>query len=377
MSQSPDRLFFGATLLKAGAGGIARVARMTARSLIESNFKTDVYSLLDGNPAEISEQAIPTAHGNRARFIFKCSLASLNHTHFIYDAVGIARAHGKFALRQRPYAVWIHGIEVWSALSEERRQVLQQASLVLSNSSFTLQRVQEMHGELPQARLCWLATEDDDIPTMLPDRSGPPTVLIVGRVDEDRFEKGHQELIHAWPKVTAAVPDARLVMAGSGSGYQRLLDEVKSSSAARSIDVLGYVPEEKINELWLKSHIFAMPSRKEGFGIVYAEAMRFGLPVIASVHDAGAEVNLHGQTGFNVNLDRPGELEDQIITLLRNPDLAHSLGQAGQRRWFQNFRYSAFNTRFSRHFGEFVGARGQITEVAPASKARTGSSKMS
>jgi phosphatidylinositol alpha-1,6-mannosyltransferase len=98
--------------------------------------------------------------------------------------------------------------------------------------------------------------------------------------------------------------------------------------------------------VWTECNVFAMPSRGEGFGLVYIEAMRHGLPVIASVHDAAPEVNLDGVTGYNVNLDRPDELGDRVIHLLRDEDSAARMGDAGRRRWAEHFRYSAFRDRF-------------------------------
>jgi phosphatidylinositol alpha-1,6-mannosyltransferase len=79
--------------------------------------------------------------------------------------------------------------------------------------------------------------------------------------------------------------------------------------------------------------------------LVYVEAMRYGLPVIASLHDAGQEVNVHGVTGLNVNLDRDGELADALIELLRAPDQLQRMGTAGQQRWSTHFCRSAFERR--------------------------------
>ena len=106
--------------------------------------------------------------------------------------------------------------------------------------------------------------------------------------------------------------------------------------------------------VWAETSAFAMPSRGEGFGLVYIEAMRHGLPVIGSVHDAAPEVNLEGQTGYNVNLDRPEELPERIIHLLKEPDHAAALGQNGRQRWTEHFCYSAFRNRFSPLLAEFL-----------------------
>ena len=126
------------------------------------------------------------------------------------------------------------------------------------------------------------------------------------------------------------------------------------SPASARIEFLGFVPEEAMDELWSKTTVFAMPSRGEGFGLVYIEAMRFGIPVVASTHDAGREVNIDGRTGYNVDMDSPSELPERLIHLLANPDLAAALGQAGARRWYDEFRFSAFQERFIPFLNEFL-----------------------
>jgi phosphatidylinositol alpha-1,6-mannosyltransferase len=168
--------------------------------------------------------------------------------------------------------------------------------------------------------------------------------------------KGHKELIACWPRVVAAVPDAVLTIAGGGQGLEAYRRLAANSPAAEHIEFTGLVPEAKMEELWAQATVFAMPSRGEGFGLVYIEAMRHGLPVIASVHDAGQEVNLDGETGYNVNLDKPEELPERIIYLLRNPHVAEGLGRNGRKRWADHFRYSAFRARFRPLLREFLGA---------------------
>ncbi|HUS95572.1 MAG TPA: glycosyltransferase, partial [Hyphomicrobiaceae bacterium] len=83
----------------------------------------------------------------------------------------------------------------------------------------------------------------------------------------------------------------------------------------------------------------------EGFGLVFAEAMRHGLPVLASDDDASQEVNVDGVTGFNVSrADRSG-IVDRIVTLLGEPECAAVMGEAGLDRWQKNFCFSAFQAR--------------------------------
>ena len=77
----------------------------------------------------------------------------------------------------------------------------------------------------------------------------------------------------------------------------------------------------------------AMPSLEEGFGLVFIEAMRRGVPVIASDVDAGREVNVDGVTGFTLSRDKPDEIAQAVISLLRDRDACvHRRRRRARRR---------------------------------------------
>jgi phosphatidyl-myo-inositol dimannoside synthase len=349
------RIALGAGTLAAGRGGIARVARMSAAAMLGAGYEVLLTSYLDNVPEVIaSASSSDVARGRKLRFVALCHLAALRASHVLYDSAGIARAHPRVPGLRRPYAVWMHGIEAWDSLRPKAAVALRAAGLVLVNSHYTLERFQNLHGNLPTARVCWLATEDDEPPATSTPRSRPPTALIVGRIDAGESYKGHAELVVAWPHVVRAVPQARLLVVGSGSGLASLRELVEVSPVASSIEVFGAVSDAEMAPLWQRATVFAMPSRGEGFGLVYIEAMRHGLPVIASVHDAGQEVNLHGETGFNVDLDREGNLIQRLIALLVDRELAASMGECGRRRWREHFGFSNFKQRFLPLFEEFV-----------------------
>lgn len=346
--------FVGGATFEVGGGGIARVARMTAQALFANRCDLEVLSLLDNEPVNLGAHYTHTVRGSKLRFLTRCRIAMINYRHFVYDAAGVARAHGSIFGFNRPYAVWMHGIEVWDSLRPATRAVLENADLCIVNSEFTLNRYRETHGDLPTARVCWLATEEDTPPAKLANFEGPPIVMILGRIDKREDYKGHAELIASWPYVISKIPDAQLLIVGGGSGLDNIINLVRASPVARSIRCTGFVREADLPFLWQRTHVFAMPSRQEGFGIVYAEAMRYGVPVIASVHDAGQEINVHGQTGFNVDLERVDELPYSLIALLRSPDLSSKMGHAGHERWRHNFCQSAFRSRLIPIMKEFI-----------------------
>jgi phosphatidylinositol alpha-1,6-mannosyltransferase len=93
----------------------------------------------------------------------------------------------------------------------------------------------------------------------------------------------------------------------------------------------------------------------EGFGLVYVDAMRHGVPVIASLDDAGQEVNVDGLTGFNVSLTDSARLTEVLVRLLGNPDLARQIGDAGRLHWGKHYTFDAFKARFLKATSGFLG----------------------
>jgi phosphatidylinositol alpha-1,6-mannosyltransferase len=325
---------------------MARLGRLVARVLAEERAagRVEVGGALLADAGPPPEVALPLVgcRGSRFRFVWNTWLAAGGHDYFLYNFAGLARAHNRLPGLRRPFATFLVGIDVWEQAHPARARWARRADLLVSISGHTRERAERAHGGLGHARVCWLATEED-APAERRPRPHPPTALIVGRVDERENYKGHDELLAAWPRVSRQVPGARLLVVGAGPGLAGLRARAAGLAGAQ---FRGFVLEARMQGVWDEADVFAMPSRGEGFGLVYAEAMRQGLPVIASAHDAGAEINLDGVTGFNVDLGRPDELGDRLIELLSDAALRRRQGEAGLARWAEHFRYSAFHGRF-------------------------------
>ena len=352
--QKKVRLAVAAENFSAGHGGISRLARLMTKSILRNRYPLKAISLSDRVPPSDLGVPIRACATSRFSFVINCSLAAFQTDRFLFDFAGMARVNQYLLGPRRPFAVWMAGVEVWEDLRPDRRAALDAASLRLAISSYTRDRAARVHGRYGDAKVCWLATDTDDEPRQRAGSiSGPPTVLLVARIDE--ADKGHLALINAWPEVIAAVPEARLVLVGGGSHYEQMSNLARRSPAGSRIELPGFVPEERMSEYWQRAHVYAMPSRVEGFGIAYVEAMRHGLPIIASCEDAGQEINADGVTGFNIRLDRTGELAARIIELLRNPDLATQFGHQALQRWRDHFTFSRFHERFSAILDDWTG----------------------
>ena len=354
------RIFLGAESFFAGRGGIARLARLTAKVLgeeaVAGRLDVSCLALSDEVPSNEFGVNARTAKGSRVRFVYEANRAALRCTHFVYDFLGMARAHCRIPLLTRPFMVWICGVDVWENAAPHRIDWARRANTLLSISNYTRERADLTHGGFERAKVCWLGTETNEPAAARKPMDRPPTVLILGRMNEREGYKGHAELIECWPKVVSQVPDARLVIAGSGPGEESIQRLASMSPSAARIQFRGFVPEDKMDALWAEASVFAMPSWGEGFGLVYIESMRHSVPVIASIHDAGQEINLDEETGYNVNLDHPDELTERLIDLLKNPKRALEMGRKGQERWREHFSFSAFQGRFLPLLQGFVDA---------------------
>ncbi len=158
---------------------------------------------------------------------------------------------------------------------------------------------------------------------------GSPVIFSVARlVPHKRIDR----LIEIMPSVLAAVPGARLVIAGTGDEEERLREMIAESPASDSITMLGMVsPDEKF-ECYARSDVFALATDYEGFGLIFLEANAFGKPVVATRVGGVPEAVEHGVCGLLVEPGDSQALADAIIRLLSNSEEARRLGECGRRR---------------------------------------------
>jgi len=298
-------------------------------------------------PASASGAARPSAAA-KARFA-----ASVLTTHArgavswtLYSHLALARLQPWLAGRfSRPYAIFLHGIEAWRPLSSAEALAVKGASLLIANSSYTARRLRAMHDWIGPIAECALALPDAPGLSARAPRTSAPTVLIVARMSAAERYKGHDQLLEAWPAVTAQVPDARLLVVGDGDDASRLKGKAAALGVNGSVTFTGFVSDGVLDELYAQASVFAMPSRDEGFGLVYLEAMRRGIPCIGSIHDAAGDVIVDGQTGYLVDQGDVSAIAGRIVHLLETPSIGVEMGARGRERLVQCFGYERFRDR--------------------------------
>jgi len=183
------------------------------------------------------------------------------------------------------------------------------------------------------------------------------TIFFVGRFEE---EKGVLQLLRAYARLLDRHPDATLVIGGTtGFGVHRETDYVREvrglaqsliSSRNARIHFPGYIHHDKDLPAWFqRAAVFASPSLfQEPFGLVNAEAMACGTPVVGS--NRGGLPEVLGDAGILVNPDAEEEFASALSNILERPDYRASLGCAGYRRCRQMFDWDII----ARHWASFL-----------------------
>jgi asparagine synthase (glutamine-hydrolysing) len=223
---------------------------------------------------------------------------------------------------QLRYYLVAHGIEVWRPFNISERIALRGASGILCVSEFTRQEVMKRI-KLRPGRVTVLPNALDPffkISPGAPIAGSPPVILTVSRLTYGNRYKGVEHLINAMPAVVEAIPGAKLRVVGRGDDLPRLQSVAhKLGLISRgAIEFLGAVPDAQLNEQLAACRIFALPSKSEGFGLVYIEAMARGRPCVGARAGATPEI-ITEDTGMLAEYgDLPGIAAACVAALRRD-----------------------------------------------------------
>jgi glycosyltransferase involved in cell wall biosynthesis len=137
------------------------------------------------------------------------------------------------------------------------------------------------------------------------------------RLSSTEKYKGYDLVIAALPSILKQYPNTRYFLAGKPDAAEeaRILGLIEANGVKGKVVLLGYIKEEEISDHYLLADAFIMPSRKEGFGIVFIEAMACGLPVIAGNQDGSVDALQNGELGCLINPQNQQEIIDSVVAV--------------------------------------------------------------
>jgi glycosyltransferase involved in cell wall biosynthesis len=179
-------------------------------------------------------------------------------------------------------------------------------------------------------------------------------LLSVGRFNDPR--KNVRMLFDAYSRLRKERPDApRLVLAGEVGPLDSDLDYAESLGITRHLEIFQKVPLEKLRSLYQNAALFLLSSNEEGFGLVIAEAMACGLPVVSTGCGGPETLVVEGVTGHLTPVGDAEALKKRVAELLDDPEKRARFGAAGRARAVDKFSLEAAGKIFLQRYDALLG----------------------
>ncbi len=353
----------------ASPGGVQRAGRLTAAAIASfADQRREQCLFLSLNdppnksPLPLGSQQIVFHGFDRFKVLFLKSawLAARKELSFIaafHPNLAPVAAALKVRNPAARMAVFAHGIEVWNPLPLLRRRALLFSDAIFAPSADTARHVALDQG-VPAPKVVTLPWSlgpefTGQIPS--PKHPLPPgfpsgkIILTVGRWEAGEAYKGADHLIQALPLLLGEFMDLQLVLVGSGTDVPRL------QSIARNLNVDGHVrflhalTNQELSAAYQACDVFALPSRGEGFGLVFLEAMSHGKPVIGGAHGGATDIIADGADGFLVPYGDVPKLAEKAALLLRDQRLRAAMGAAAFQTVLKQYTFDRFRNSLHAH----------------------------
>jgi len=278
---------------------------------------------------------------------FDSDLVIFGHVNFSPLAILVEKKIKKFLI--------VHGTDVWDRLPIFKRVGASIMNKVLSVSKYTANEMIKQN-ELDENKFFIFPNTLDpfygeNINLKTKKELGLPEgkiMLSVSRLYRGEDHKKIDLVIETMPEVFKTTPNVFYVIIGDGSDRKRLEDLALNNNVSKNVIFAGRVNDDLLPSYYNASDFFVLPSLQEGFGIVFLEAMFYSKPCIGARAGGIPEVITENKTGF---LSEPNDKESLIkciLKLINNDDLRKGMGEAGEKRFKENFSFQAFKNRLER-----------------------------
>jgi glycosyltransferase involved in cell wall biosynthesis len=342
---------------RANKGGISRVAHLMAGSI-----KFDMILSLYGNhhTVPVSKSNIRFFNGNKILFsIALLKIVFLKKPSFIiFDHLNIARILSIIpAAFFKEAAVFLHDEEAWCTVSGLRKKALDKCFRLLCNSEYTRKRFLSSNPRYQsKTRTCLLA----GVPAAFTENIKPdhqldlwlnqerPFLLFVSRLWKVHRYKGYMELLEAFRIHYEHSKNAsmRLALIGNGDDEPAVRTFISDHGLQDHIHLFTNVSDGNLKKFYKASDALLFPSTREGFGLVFLEAMFFGKCCIGIVNQPAEEIIVQNKTGILLPDNQPKSLMRVIEDMEADPAKYRQMGEEGHKHYMNNFRNDHFKKRF-------------------------------
>jgi len=332
-------------------GGIEKYNQNFLRVLDDLNIKTTVLSIYDKTNEKkyqhiefknFSEKKI-SASTYLLKNVYKIETLIVAHINLLPIAILSKIMNPKLNIY-----ILLYGIEVWKKFPYFYRLFFEKVKF-LSISSYTTNIFLKLN-TLTSSNM-YYSPPSIDIDIGLNNELGNYynkqefNILSVTRLSKADDYKGIDNLINIIPLLIKTIPNLKLTIIGKGNDKKRLMQLSIELKVDCYIDFKGFI--ECIEPYYRHCDVFALPSKGEGFGIVYLEAMKYKKPCIACDEGGQTDVVIDNKTGFLCKYDDAECLSKKIIKLFKDRELSDKFGENGYEHLVNNFTFDKFKNRLN------------------------------
>jgi len=348
-------------------GGIEKVCRVAGKVFYEwslvNNTKVHVHSMYDqqhdADKNQYFASEIFKGFGMaKINFILSTVKAASKYDIIIMSHINLLLVGWliKKVYPEKKIILFAHGIEIWGQLPLQKKMILPSCDYIIPVSRFTSEKIQEIHKIKTEKCIVLNNCLDPFMPLGKEIKSTPDLRARYGYKPEDKIlftltrlsskerYKGYDKVLEALVNVKKSNPFVKYLIAGSYDEREKTyITELSEKLALKDNLVLaGFIPEEELFAHFSFADIYIMPSMKEGFGIVFIEAMYYGIPVIAGNKDGSVDALCDGKLGMLVDPSDIKAIENAINTILKNP----VDNKPDMNMLLANFSYEAYKRNF-------------------------------
>ena len=339
--KSKDRILFTYLVAFRTTGGLEKVNRTILKCLSflkNEDTITEAWSLYDNYVDEkyFPKVAFKGFNKNKLFFAFYLIISCFKWDKIIVGHINMASLL-KIVKRINPsikIVLIIHGIEVWDGLDNNKKWLLSNANKIISVSEYTKNIVVHKYGINPGCInvmhncLDYYFPNEFTIekPKYLQERyqidRSCITLLTITRINKNEERKGYDKILDVLSKINSLNPayNFHYLLCGKYEENElvRLEKLIIEFNLENRVQFSGFIKDDELFDHYNLSDIYIMPSKKEGFGMVFIEAAACGLKVIAGNTDGSSEALLNGQTGILVNPDNVEEIYNILNNMFLN-----------------------------------------------------------
>jgi glycosyltransferase involved in cell wall biosynthesis len=264
-----------------------------------------------------------------------------------------------------PYWTIAHGIEAWDIQRPALKKALHYADRILAVSNYTRDRlIQEQHLDPDKISILPNTFDPDRFAiapkphyllkrhNLTPDQ---PIILTVSRLSRSEPYKGYNRILESLPQIRERIPNIHYIIVGKGDDRSRLEQYIHQNQLQDCVSLTRYIPDSELCDYYNLCDVFAMPSKGEGFGIVYLEALACGKPVLAGNQDGAMDALCQGELGALVDPDDIDAIAQTLIAILQK-QYPHPLmyqPDALRQKVIDTFGFEHFQTTLSSYLERY------------------------